>query len=244
MFDDDAMPGGGGLSVPPGLFKALVGLFQPKDRRAALQEALLELELRDRLGQGAVAYRQAGLEELCSERADWVILGPRGSGKTALAVSVAQAQAQALGWAVRGVGWQRPCAGVEPISWRDAQLRDRVVLVLDEHRCLELKPDQLWKAFALARHRERAFVLTAQSTTAIPPDVWRLGVLAAWKGTDGIGAAFEREELAKLVREAGVVLAAGEAPRAAAVSNGRGWVLLDCGLPNGWTDKDSLLWRA
>jgi hypothetical protein len=248
MFDDDPMPAtGGGFrlpGIPAGLGRLLGGFFEKPDRRAELQAALLEIELRERLGQGVVAYQPASVEQATQERADWVVMGPRGSGKTASAILIAREQARSLGWQVRGVEFPRTVCGVEPISWGEAMKTDRVVLVMDEHRILSIKPDALWSALALARHRQRAFVMTAQSTAAIPPDVWRLGVVAGWKGIDLLGLGFEREELQSRARQAAAVLAAGVAPRAMAATDGRGWLLFDLSLPGGWTDADSLLWRG
>lgn len=234
------------LALPPGLLKALFGMFRGPDRREALQTKLLELEVARAVAGAAQPYQVADFAELCEDRADWVILGTRGSGKTACAVSLGHGMASALGVPVFGVGWPDDAAaqvGVKALPWKAAREQRDAVLLLDEFRLLELPPAELWKLLALARQQGSACIVTAQSSAAVTPDVFRIGVRLAWKSVDLVGMGFERPELAALTAAARLVLSQLPAPSGLACFIDGRWLGAQNPLPAGWSERASKLWR-
>lgn len=235
------------LRLPPGLLQAVVGMFKGPDRREQLQTKLLEIEVARAIAGAAQPYQVADFSELCEDRADWVILGMRGSGKTALAAALGQGMAAALGVPLLGVGWPDDVAaqcGARAVPWKAARDQRDAVLMLDEFRLLELPPAELWRLLALGRQQGCACIVTAQSSAAVTPDVFRVGVRLAWKSVDLVGMGFERPELATLTASARLVLSQLPAPSGlAAFVDGR-WLGAQNPLPVGWSDRASKLWRS
>jgi hypothetical protein len=242
MFDD-ADGVGGGYSLPWQRMLSLVP--RPPSARDLLEQRLLELRIAElEKATAPVAYRLATVAEL-PER-DTVVLGGRGSGKTAFAVALAQHWAKAAGLPMWGVGW--PGRVAEAVGVRVApsdvwELRDAVVLA-DEHSLVAADKARMWASYALGRQHRRRVISTAQSSAVVPPDVYRLGPVLVWRAVDDVAVRFEREEVQPLVHTAASVLRSlGVGPdRWAAYCDGAWWAGR-CALPEGWSDDVSQLWR-
>jgi len=237
------------LPIPGGaLLRALGHLFPPKPSRLdVLREKLLELELVKATTGGAVAYQAVPFGDLAAVRRDWVVCGLRGSGKTAAAVAIARAMAEQNGMRAVGVGWSPSIAarvGLEAVAWPVAKKLERAVLVLDEFRLLEVPPAELWRVLALGRQRECATIATAQSTAAVTPDVFRIGVALGWKSVDVVAAQFEREELREVAVTARMVLAQVPPPHGLASLVDGSWIASANPLPAGWSEEVSRLWAG
>lgn len=236
------------FSLPGSAILRLVqGLLAKPNRMDQLREKLLELELAKAMGAGVVAYQAVELDDLAAARRDWVLCGLRGSGKTATAVSLARRMADALGMRAYGVGWSTKAAeavGLSPVSWASARGLQSAVLVLDEFRLLDVPPSELWRVLALGRQRECATICTAQSTAAITPDVFRIGVSIGWTAVDVVASQFEREELVSVTAAARTILAQLPSPGGLAALCDGAWYGSRVPLPEGWTNEVSRLWSG
>jgi hypothetical protein len=266
VFDDEPVSSSGSAQAAPGadatgsfldlgrvdvlgLAKKVAAMLQPADPLRLIQIELAKIELAERLTAGKpVCYRAALSDDLVAERNDVVILGPRGSGKTALAVSLAQRASEARQVPIIAVDVpDKVCAavGMTSKSWKIAQHERDAVILLDELRVRKVDKVGLWSVLALARQRNLTVISTAQSTAAVTPDVYRLGPSIVWTGADVVSAAFEREELSAMVAKAAQLLAAANAEQIAwpaAVIHRGAWLLINRELPNGWSEEVSKLW--
>ena len=242
MFDD-ADAGAAGYSLPWQRMLSLVP--RPPSARDLLEQRLLELRIAElERAHAPVAYRLVEMSDL-PER-DTVVLGGRGSGKTAFAVALAQHWAKVSDLAVVGVGWPGRIAELVGASVAPSnvwELRDAIVLA-DEHSLVAAEKGRMWASYALGRQHRRRVISTAQSSAVVPPDVYRLGPVIVWRSVDDVALRFEREEVQPLVAMAASVLRSlGAGPdRFAAYCDG-GWLGGRFGLPQGWSDDVSVLWR-
>lgn len=253
---DDGLDRLGGGSLPLGPLLRLAGPMM--DRWLArpslaerLQERLLAVQLSKAIEGAAVPVIMAQWPAMVPEqRHDVVIVGRRGSGKTALAVAWAQAFAARAGVPIKGVDISPAiCAplGIEPVrSWTGS--KDCVVL-LDE-ASLRAAPgrrnEALWDALSLARHRGISCVWTSQSLAALHRDVLRLEAVVAFKAIDPLASRFEREEVLDLVASAVSIqtrFGFETAPASTLLYAGGHWLLGSTPLPSGWSDQVSRLWR-
>lgn len=250
LDDSDDLVAGSG-SLPSGVFSLakslLSGFLSPPDRLREAQTRLAELELAERLARHAPkVYRQTDFFDHVAERCDIVINGPRGSGKTAVAVALSQAAAQARNVKLVGVDIPEEAArslGFESKSWATAQYEHDAVLLLDEFRIRRPEKHSLWSVLALARQRNLTVVYTSQSTAAVTPDVFRLGPKLLFTGADPVAAAFEREELQEIVGVAAQLLATQPTMHwPAAIYESGIWSVFDRPLPLGWSEDVSKLW--
>jgi len=252
MFDDvpsvpGAAPGfSGGINLSGDLVRRVLGMFQPPSRVDQLRERLLELELANAITGAAAAYTLVQFDVLCGARNDWVIAGDRGTGKTALSVAVAQAMSRALGWSLVVADVTPKIAamvGARSMPFAQALQQQRCVVVVDEFRLRPKEQQQLWSSLALGRQQSRAMIATTQSLAAVDRDVFRQGPVLAWKSASLLSTAFEREELRPLCVIACKILAQLPKPGGTAVYSGGLWVGTDNGLPAGWSEDVSVLWR-
>lgn len=243
MFDDESVSGSFRL---PALGR-LADLFpKPPSQRDLLEQRLLELRIAElERSVRVVPWREIErLEDLPAR--DLVVLGGRGSGKTAFAVAVAQRWSANDQVPVFGVGWSDQAArsvGFWP-SPDDVWRRRDCVVVADEHSLIAGDKAEMWRSYALGRQQGRRVVSTSQSTAAIPPDVFRLGPGLVWRSVDPVALVYEREEVQPLVRQAGAILGSmSPGPdRWCAFVAGQ-WFGGRFVLPSGWCDDVSRLWR-
>lgn len=225
------------------------GQLSPLDQ---VRLKLAQLELAEKLEGGVVPVVMAMLEQLLTERQDWVIVGSRGSGKTAAAMAIGQKLCTALGVQLRVL--EAPSQVVSELGGRTIEkahleaLRD-AVLVLDEAavRFNSSKRDSLlYELLVLARQRNVSVICTAQTLAGVPLDVLRMDVRLAFKRGSDVAARVDREELRELSMRAQAIIARFpefEASKAAMLiyESGR-WLVSANGLPDGWSDRASKLW--
>ena len=244
MFDDEAVSGGG-FSLPA--LGRLANFFpKPPSQRDLLEQRLLELRVAElERALRVVPWRLvSSFAELPGR--DVVVLGGRGSGKTAFAVSLAQYWSESEQRPVYGVGWRDDLAksvGVWKAPDDVWRCRDCVVLA-DEHSLIASDKAEMWRSYALGRQQGRRVISTSQSTAAIPPDVFRLGPTLVWRSVDALALHYEREEVQPIVRQAGAILASmgNGLERWVAFADGQ-WFGGNVALPKGWSDDVSQLWR-
>lgn len=254
-WDGDASLPGGGLPLP-GLFKLVAPLLNSITPRQvspleAVRLRLAALELARHLNGGVLSYRDVGsLDNILKPvRQDWVLLGARGSGKTATGVYIAQFLRKALEVRAVAVGWPAAAAkavGLESVTKLDG-LRD-VVAIVDEAG-LRVKPgkrdEMLVEAVALARHYGVSLIWTSQGGAGVNRDVLRQDARVAWLRVEPLQARFDREELVDLVSQV-VSIQSKEpvwAPGRLVTLDASGWTVAQAGLPEGWSEQVSTLWR-
>lgn len=243
----------GGLFRGAGSIAKLLGplLPAPANPLAELQARLVAVELARKLKDGVLPYAVAPWA-LCapSTRSDHIILGARGSGKTAFAALLGQQLRQALDLPCLAVGWPEPIAAqlgfrtLKPSTQLLADTQD-AILLLDEAR-LRIKDDDLWELYALARQRNVSIIYTTQTLAALPRDVLRLEAQLWARRLDPLAARFEREEVTDLAANAiAIQTAVGFSPdRPALVCRLTAPIVVtDTPLPNNWTEESSTLWR-
>lgn len=217
-----------------------------------IRARLLLLQLQRELAGGVAVLERGDLLELVGdERTDAVILGARGSGKTACAVWLAQHCGAARGVPVDALGWPPGVAatfGFRAVTKLEPGARDRIVLV--DEAGLQVSPGKrqaaLAELLALARHRGVGVVWTSQGFGSVHRDILRSEALLVAKRIDPMAARFDREEVADWLssvvgfqaRDPGLVDGSG----GLAYWGGR-WVSFRNPLPAGWSDRISRLWR-
>jgi hypothetical protein len=247
--------GGGGGGIPLKSILQILSNFLPKppDLSEQLRARILSIELSKMLNGSAIPYATATWEQVMPQedlRGDYLLLGRRGSGKTALACAIAQHYASlkrrvvAVDWPegpAKALGFDRCTRN----DWMD--LRDAAVL-LDEaalRRPKKKTDDHLFEALALARHRNIACIWTSQTTAAISRDVLRMESFLTMKALDPIATKFEREELVDMAAQAVTIqtkLGFDKNPRLTLFFRNNMWVVAETPLPIGWTPQISRLW--
>lgn len=235
-------------------WRALASMLLPSQRDPVeeIRARLLLLQLQRELA-GGVAVLERGdlLEVVGDDRTDALVLGARGSGKTACAVWLAQHCSQARGVPVDALGWPPKVAGAfgfRSVARLDPACRDRIVLV--DEAGLQVSPGKrqavLAELLALARHRGVGVVWTSQGFGSVHRDILRSEALIVSKRIDPMAARFDREEVADWLssvvgfqsRDPSLVDGAG----GLAYVGGR-WLSFRNPLPAGWTEEISRLWR-
>ena len=186
-------------------------------------------------------------------RQDWVLVGDRGSGKTAMAVRLGQDLSRALGqplllpdvpdevcYALEG----------ERTDLRAALKAQDAVIVVDESylRIPTGKRNRfLYEALALGRQRGTSLIWTSQGLTGVHVDVLRQGAALGFKYLDPVAARFDREELADLVASVTTIQGSDvrfQDPASVLVYASGFWgSCTSVPLPTGWTERVSRLWR-
>ena len=239
-------------SVISSLSSGVLGaMFQNRSRLDELRCEHLALQIRQMQG-GAGPVIDAPLGDLVpeDERQDWIVLGERGSGKTALGVTLAQLVAgdqeiYALGfrkWASDQLGIQTVTKG------KLKDLRDCVLLV--DETALHWSPtklgDGMISLLAVARHRNVSVIWTAQNSSQIDVRVLRHDFRLACKKLSVLQTRFDREEIGPVLLQAVGIqtqyASVFENPEALLVFDGQ-WFVSRNGLPEGWSEKVSTLWR-
>lgn len=235
-------------------WRALASMLLPaaRDPVEDIRTRLLLLQLQRELA-GGVAVLERGdlLEVVGADRTDAVVLGARGSGKTACAVWLAQHCADARGVPVDALGWPAAVAstfGFRSVSRLDPGARDRIVLV--DEAGLQVSPGKrqaaLAELLALARHRGVGVVWTSQGFGSVHRDILRSEAVLVAKRIDPMAARFDREEVADWLSSV-----VGFQARDPGLVNGRGglayvggrWLAFENPLPAGWSERISRLWR-
>lgn len=233
------------------LAPAFAQLVQPPDPMQVLQERLLRIQLTRELHGAAVPYAHHPWPPIPDERTDFVILGPRGTGKTATASGLAQSLRDALDVPVLAVDW--PADKARQLGFRTAgkdwsEQRDAVV-ILDEASLrtgVGRRNDAIFQALALARHRNLHTIWTSQTSTAVLLDVLRMEPILIWTGATPLAGKLERDDIIDLHATAATIGLSNGWPDRRDVRvlwfAGR-WAVTAQPLPLGWTETTSKLWR-
>jgi hypothetical protein len=202
---------------------------------------------------GVLAY---GMADWCDifdpqERRDWVAVGRRGSGKTALACAIAQGYLQ-QGREVFALQFPKTVAaslGFQSLPLTDWHKKKDCCILLDETQ-LRVKrgkgDEELQEHLALARQNNVAHVYTAQGLSSVNREILRMDATLLCKHIDPLASRFEREETADLLRQVVAIQAkigAAKNPAATLCYTGAGWLATATPLPQGWTSEISKLWR-
>lgn len=189
-------------------------------------------------------------------RADYVMVGGRGSGKTAAAVSLGES------WVGRqhiAVGAPASFCRARPAweSWSIERLANSgvpagAVVLADESRLSVGGAEASglwWHWLALARHRDNCFLLTAQSTAAVPPDVWRQDVVPVFLRSRGAAGWLrmcprDDDSLVRVEDQAQELLCRWPDWRGAVPLARNVWGRWAIPLAAGWTEEQSKLWSA
>ena len=218
-----------------------------------LQCKLLELQVAREAERAAVPFATLGWPNLVDgDRQDWVVLGRRGSGKTAAAVAIAAANARCAesplllpGWPE----WASAAVGGASCSVRDAKRAKRSWIVWDE-ASLRIPPGRreggLFELLALARQRGNSCVWTSQTSSAVHRDVLRMGAAYLFKPSDPIARLLDREELVDVHAQAESIMLrhppAAEIDGGVVLLNGMWGAVSGIPLPEGWCEEVSRLW--
>ena len=232
------------------LLKPLGQLFKQPDPLDAVRLRLALLELAKATSGGVLSYADVGTFDrlLIQDRQDWVLLGSRGAGKTAAAIWIAQILANALHlkpYVYRWPSWAAEAVGISVIDSLD-KLRDCIVVVDESGLKLPIgkRDDVLLDLVSLARHNNVSVIWTSQSASGVHRDILRQDVRVAWGRVDPVQVRFDRQELADLLAQ--VVSIQGSriwSPGLFCVPTGAGWSVAQAGIPQGWNESVSRLWR-
>ena len=219
-----------------------------------LQEKLLAIRIAREVNDGTVPVAMCTFADVVSaDRQDWVVCGRRGSGKTATAGQLAQGLSRAQGTRLVFLGWPPWAAdalGGELVPTGELSNLTDAVVVIDEAGLrfrAGRRHQELYEVLALARQRGLSLVWTSQGTSGVPRDVLRMEVALAFKALDPIAAMMDREELTELTAQVQTIQERFPALReqtGMTVCMDGAWAgVSDCGLPLGWTEEVSKLWR-
>lgn len=189
------------------------------------------------------------VESLMEIRQDHVILGDRGSGKSALAFGLAAA-ARATGRTVVAVGlpeWACEAVGFIPVKAVKDVPRGVFALV-DEAGSIfsrlasRRREPGLIEQLAIARHRDVSWCWVAQSAAALDRQVLRTEALVWAKRMDPFRTRFDREELAGWMTLLLGIQANWdpEDREVVAVYAGNEWLITRNPLPPDWSERISM----
>lgn len=173
-----------------------------------------------------------------------VVVGRKGSGKTAVAAAYADGLAVAHGLPVWAIDWRRVPQGWSSVTARKAlaSARDCVIVVDEAVLRVPKQADATWEAMALARQRGTVWVWTTQALTGLDVDVLRQGVVRWWLPGE---STFERDELREEGAEVRRVLRrlGGDRPGFTGQAEDGVVRVTQWPLPIWWTAESSKLWR-
>ncbi len=242
-----------------GIVEALRGSEPDALRELQIREACLRIEQLQ--GRATVLKAAPVLEalgagwmdedgQLCWARRDVLIFGTRGSGKSASSAVIGQL-AQALGEKVYTKGMPSKVSealGFEATNTKLCDLKDCVVLVEEAGLAFgssRKRDDQLEQALALARHNGISIVWNAQNTAQIQRSILRHEAALCFKQVDPFAALFEREEVGDLMQQVIALQTQypAETPGRTLVASGGQWFQTELPLPDGWTERISIMHR-
>jgi len=223
--------------------------FRPRDPIEEIRLRMAALELSRMVVGAAVTVNQLQWPAcLAPVRQDWIIIGARGAGKTALAVAVGQELAAVLEQPLLAVGVPQDVAGmIGARSVRSMSGHKDAVLLLDE-AALRVRPGKsdaaLWETLSLARHRNVSVLWTSQTLAAVSRDILRLEAIIASRRVDPWSTKWEREEVADWMAQ----LVAIQTQQPLGLDEWVGftdgaWCRARTPLPKGWCDRVSRMWR-
>lgn len=238
------------------LIPALTDALIPKqgDQLTQLQIELTKLQVAkeaERLNPPAIRVEPSIFRT--ADRMDWLFLGPRGKGKTAMCCYVGQQMAEVQELPLYAVGWHAEEAnqvGAFTCTPKEAKKLRDAVLMFDE-ASLRIRPGRrdgdLFEMLALARHRNLSCLWTAQTSSSVHRDVLRMGASYCFVGFDPIARLLDREELLEVQTMAEIVSQRNpdtqEPGGAVLLVEGQFAVVSGVPLPEGWTEQISKLWR-
>lgn len=244
--------------LPGGIIRSLLEVLRGPTEADQLRVALMRAQLAELTGPqafSAIDLERALLE--LGDRADVVCLGPRGSGKTATAWTLAATFAALHGLRLCVPGWPPDrypvLPGITYTNERDSKewhrLQDAVVLIDEAALVVGVgKRDAvIWEALALARHRNLSTFWTSQDAASLRRELLRLDPTLIWSGVPAWSQPIDRPELAQAANTAGAVLRSQnrtENVGARAMLHGGRWWGFDLPLPPWFNDSMSRNRRA